>query len=145
MSMGARRRARGYALQVLYALDVNRDERALAALDRYTGWFDLEIEPRSMEFAALLVTRVVDHMDEIDSLVQSASRNWRLERMSRVDRNVLRLAAGELSYAPDVPVKVVINEAVELAKRYGAGESAAFVNGILDRIAQSVRLSLIHI
>lgn len=139
MSMGARRRARGYALQVLYALDVNRDERALAALDRYTGWFDLEIEPRSMEFAALLVTRVVDHMDEIDSLVQSASRNWRLERMSRVDRNVLRLAAGELSYAPDVPVKVVINEAVELAKRYGAGESAAFVNGILDRIAQSVR------
>ena len=141
MSMGARRRARGYALQVLYALDMNRDERALAALDRYTGWFDLEVEPRSMEFATQLVTRVVDHLDEIDSLVQGASRNWRLERMSRVDRNVLRLAAGELSYAPDVPVKVVINEAVELAKRFGAGESAAFVNGILDRIAQSVRRS----
>jgi transcription antitermination protein NusB len=139
MSMGARRRARGYALQVLYALDMNRDEHARMALDRYTNWFDLGLEPRSVAFATDLVTRVTDHLAEIDALVQGASRNWRLERMSRVDRNVLRLAAGELRFSTDVPVKVVINEAVELAKRFGAGESPAFVNGILDRIAQNVR------
>lgn len=139
MSMGARRRARAYALQVLYALDVNRDENARGALDRYTGWFDLDLEPRSVAFATELVTTVAEHLAEIDALVQTASRNWRLERMSRVDRNVLRLAAGELRYAPEVPVKVVINEAVELAKRFGASESPAFVNGILDRIAQSVQ------
>lgn len=139
MSMGARRRARGFALQVLYALDLNRDETARQALDRYSGWFDLDTEPRSLAFATALVDAVVEHLSEIDALIQGASRNWRLERMSRVDRNVLRLAVGELRYAQDVPVKVIINEAVELAKRFGATESPAFINGILDRIAQGIR------
>ncbi len=138
MSMGVRRRARGYALQVLYALDVNDTAKAQSAVDQYAGWFELNLEPRAVSFAAAAVARVVEHLSEIDETIQHASRNWRIERMARVDRNILRLATGELRHAEDIPVKVIINEAVELAKRFGSSESPAFVNGILDRIAQGV-------
>ena len=75
----------------------------------------------------------------IDAILQRASKNWRLERMARVDRNVLRLATWELRFAPEVPAKVVINEAIEVARRFGAAESPAFVNGLLDRIAQELK------
>lgn len=138
MNIGARRRARSYALQVLYALDLNHDEQAGTAASEYAGRFDLRIDPDAMEFANELVYRVVEHLGDIDRRIQTVSRNWRLERMSRVDRNVLRLAVGELCHAEEVPVKVAINEAVELAKRFGTSESPAFVNGILDRIAQEL-------
>jgi N utilization substance protein B len=138
MNIGARRRARSYALQVLYALDVNHDEQAGRAATEYAGRFDLRIDADALEFATELVYRVVEHLGDIDRRIQTVSRNWRLERMSRVDRNVLRLAVGELCHAEDVPVKVAINEAVELAKRFGTTESPAFVNGILDRIAQEL-------
>ena len=80
----------------------------------------------------------VERSQEIDDLIASASKNWRIDRMSRVDRNILRLGACELVAFRDVPVKVVINEAVELAKRFGTAESSAFVNGVLDRIAGAV-------
>ncbi|WP_428266389.1 transcription antitermination factor NusB [Haliangium sp.] len=137
--MGSRRRARGYALQVLYALDLNPGvEPAMAVVD-CAERFGIRLESGAAGFASELVERVAGHLDEIDHRIQEVSRNWRLDRMSRVDRNVLRLATGELMYAPAIPVKVVINEAVELAKRFGASESAAFVNGILDRIAQGLR------
>lgn len=138
MNIGARRRARSYALQVLYALDVNHDEQASRAATEYAGRFDLRIDTDAMEFATELVYRVIEHLGDIDRRIQTVSRNWRLERMSRVDRNVLRLAVGELLHADEVPVKVAINEAVELAKRFGTSESPAFVNGILDRIAQEL-------
>ena len=136
---GARRRARAYALQVLFAIDANRDFDARGAVDRYGPLFDLDIDPGSVEFAAQIVEEAVAHWDEIDDIIQSASRNWRIERMSQVDRNILRLASAELRRATDVPVNVIINEAVELAKEFGAEESASFVNGILDRIAHQVR------
>jgi N utilization substance protein B len=74
----------------------------------------------------------------LDTLIRQYSEHWRLERMAAVDRNLLRVALYELLYQPDIPTKVVINEAVELAKRYGTDESGAFVNGILDRIRQTV-------
>lgn len=138
MNIAARRRARSYALQVLYALDVNHDEQAGTAATEYAGRFELHLEDDAKEFASELVYHVVENMREIDRRIQTVSRNWRLERMSRVDRNVLRLAVGELRYGEDVPVKVAINEAVELAKRFGTSESPAFVNGILDRIAQEL-------
>jgi N utilization substance protein B len=73
------------------------------------------------------------HLAEIDELLGRVSRNWRLERMARVDRNLLRLAIFELKFSADVPAKVAINEAIEIAKRYGTAESPAFVNGVLDR------------
>lgn len=138
MNVGTRRRARSYALQVLYALDVNHDEDAGWATGKYAGWFDLRVEGEALEFSDDLIQRVVGHLAEIDRRIQAVSRNWRLERMSRVDRNVLRLAVGELCYDDEVPVKVAINEAVELAKRFGTSESPAFVNGILDRVAQEL-------
>jgi transcription antitermination protein NusB len=139
MAAGARRRARWYALQVLYALDLNPGEDAEQALREYFQKFEIEVEERALEFARDLVMATVAHRPALDRIIQEVSRNWRLERMSRVDRNILRLATCELEHARDVPVKVVINEAVELAKRYGTSESPAFVNGILDRIAHSVR------
>ena len=86
-------------------------------------------------FARDLVAAATEKSAEIDELIVSASKNWRIDRMSRVDRNILRLGACELLAFRDVPVKVVINEAVELAKRFGTAESSAFVNGVLDRIA----------
>jgi N utilization substance protein B len=137
---GIRRRARGYALQVLYGLDLNDAPSIDEALGRFWGTFEAgETEPAAVDFAEALVRSTRTDLAGIDEVIQQASRNWRLERMSRVDRNILRLATCELRSMPDVPIKVVINEAVELAKRFGAAESSAFVNGILDRIAQSAR------
>ena len=139
MAAGVRRKGRAYALQVLYALDLNEAATAGPAVADYAGLFELEVDPPSLDFAGQLVTTVRERLGEIDDVIQSASRNWRLERMSRVDRNILRLAAAELRHFPDVPVKVAINEAVELAKRFGTSDSPAFVNGILDRIAHQLR------
>ena len=90
------------------------------------------------DFTTALVQGMREHQTEIDALIGKASRNWRLERMARVDRNLLRLAVYELKYCEDVPAKVAINEAIEIAKRYGTAESPAFVNGILDRCLEEV-------
>jgi transcription antitermination protein NusB len=139
MAAGIRSRGRAYALQVLYALDLNEGADSSDAVSRYRELFDLELEPAAMEFSGALVARTRERLGEIDDAVQSASRNWRIDRMSRVDRNILRLATCELREFREVPVKVVINEAVELAKRFGTTDSPAFVNGILDRIAQHER------
>jgi N utilization substance protein B len=140
MSVGVRSRARAYALQVLYALDLNEAGGAPAqAVRRYAELFELELDPAMIEFASALVERTRDRLHEVDDAIQSASRNWRLERMSRVDRNILRLATCELRQSLEVPVKVILNEAVELAKRFGTADSPAFVNGILDRIAHQLR------
>jgi N utilization substance protein B len=137
---GARRRARGYALQVLYSLDGADPPDVERMLGHYWDAFEhTEEDAAAVEFAEELVRGTVAARDALDEIIQRASRNWRLERMSRVDRNILRLAAHELISAGEVPVRVVINEAIELAKRFGADDSPAFVNGILDRIAQSAR------
>lgn len=139
MGAGVRRMGRWFALQVLYALDLNPDQDAVEVVNGYRAGFELDVDERSVSFAHQLVVGALERRAEIDDVIQTASRNWRIERMSRVDRNILRLAASELMGSPEVPTKVVINEAVELAKRFGAAEAPAFVNGILDRIAQGVR------
>jgi N utilization substance protein B len=84
------------------------------------------------------VRGVTSHREEIDSLLAGLSRNWRLERMAVVERNIIRIALYELRYAPSVPIAVVLNEAIELAKRYGTAEGVAFVNGLLDRAANEI-------
>ena len=133
---GIRRTGRAYALQLLYARD---GDTATNVTDvTWANEFDLEIDPQAQAFARDLVAAASPRTKEIDDLIASASKNWRIERMSRVDRNILRLGACELLQFKDVPVKVVINEAVELAKRFGTAESSAFVNGVLDRIAGAV-------
>ena len=149
---GARRRARGYALQILYGMDLNEVTAGAARADAepnqgavesairgfWASFQEEENDQGAIDFASGLARDAVIRGAEVDEIVQTASKNWRLERMSRVDRNILRLATAEMTSGSDVPVRVVINEAVELAKRFGAEESPAFVNGILDRIAQSV-------
>ena len=154
--MGMRRRAREAALQVLYQLDVQPDLAAQAALARFytnfTGDSDAaasavaagdpdpasgppaSVPPEVRAYLEKLVVGVVEHQADIDPRITRASRNWRLERMARVDRNLLRLAVYEMTFCDDVPDKVAINEAIEIAKRFGASETPAFVNGILDRV-----------
>lgn len=142
MIAGGRRKARAYALQVLYARDLEGGTDVASALAGYGSSFELDIDDAARTFAGELVTCTVDNLARLDEIIAGASKNWRLERMSRVDRNILRLATCELAHFPQTPVKVAINEAVELAKRFGAAESAAFVNGILDRIAVAVGRSV---
>lgn len=138
MSAGIRRTGRAYALQLLYARDGDASTDLANAASAWASEFELEIEPAAQEFATKIVGAATERAKEIDDLIATSSKNWRLERMSRVDRNILRLGATELVAFKDVPVKVVINEAVELAKRFGTAESSAFVNGVLDRIATAV-------
>jgi N utilization substance protein B len=101
-------------------------------------WQHLGVAAERDEFADQLVLGCARARDEIDAKIRSVSRHWRLERMSRVDRNIIRLAAYELMQVPEIPRRVTLNEAVELAKRFGNEESPAFVNGVLDRIADEV-------
>jgi N utilization substance protein B len=135
---GSRRSGRAYALQLLYARDNDAAADLSDAVGAWASEFELEIESEAQDFAKDLVGKATANATKIDELIATSSKNWRLERMSRVDRNILRLGATELLASPDVPVKVVINEAVELAKRFGTAESSAFVNGVLDRIAAAV-------
>ena len=135
---GVRRTGRAYALQILYARDGDPATDVMDAATKWASEFELEVEPAAQTFARELVTAATNHAPEIDDLITTSSKNWRIDRMSRVDRNILRLGACELLAFKDVPVKVVINEAVELAKRFGTAESSAFVNGVLDRIATAV-------
>jgi len=138
MSTGVRRSGRAYALQLLYARDGDPATDVANAAGQWAADLELDIEPAAQAFAKELVAAAAARGKEIDDLIASASKNWRIDRMSRVDRNILRLGACELLAFADVPVKVVINEAVELAKRFGTAESSAFVNGVLDRIAGAV-------
>ena len=136
--MSSRRSGRAYALQLLYARDGDPATDVTGAAVSWADLFELEVDAQAQGFARELVAAATTNTARIDELIVGASKNWRIERMSRVDRNILRLGACELLAFRDVPVKVVINEAVELAKRFGTAESSAFVNGVLDRIAGAV-------
>ncbi|MBZ4659033.1 MAG: nusB [Desulfacinum sp.] len=131
--MGIRRQARELALQVLYQMDFNRMTPE-KAFDLVCRCFEAPREPRA--FAKLLVEGVCLHRDAIDERLADASENWRVERMSPVDRNILRIALYEMFHRDDIPPRVSINEAIELAKRFGTEDSRAFVNGVLDRLYQ---------
>ena len=97
-----------------------------------------DADPEGKPYADTIVRGVADNLDGIDKKVTAASQNWRLERMSRVDRNLLRLGTWELMFRTDVPRAVILDEAVELAKSFGTDESSGFVNGVLDRIAENL-------
>ena len=129
---GKRTKARERALQALYQIDVSASEID-EALARF--WRSFEPAERDVqELAEQLVRGVHRERRSIDERIEGASTNWRVDRMARVDRNALRLAVFELLHG-DAPVKVIINEAIELGKKYGSESSGAFVNGVLDRIA----------
>ncbi len=133
----SRRDARARALQALFQVDFSE----IDPLDALVIAFKSEESrpaPDVMLFAEALVSGVVERRAEIDALIEKQSHHWRVERMARVDRNVLRLAVFEL-LTGEVPQKVIFNEAIELAKQYGSEESGAFVNGILDKLAARIR------
>jgi N utilization substance protein B len=135
--LGGRRRSRELALQVLYQLDMTGEQDWRTAFDLFCGSFEAP-EPLK-DFAMRLVEGVRANMERIDVLMREHSENWRLERMSRVDRNILRMAVFELLYCEDIPPRVTLNEAVDLGKRYGTEESGAFINGVLDNIYKATR------
>ncbi len=143
--MASRRRAREYALQALFEADLTGCTVASALNDLWGGLMDGEgiegqraPESEEMEFAQRLCGGVEQGRAELDRLIEEASTNWRLVRMPVVDRNILRIAAFELSECTDIPATVSINESVELAKTFGSGDSRAFVNGIVDRMARQL-------
>lgn len=132
-----RTRARELALQFLYTLEL-RGPDALDELESFVDHHtrrspDAKGKPEVHEYAIRLVEGVERRRDELNTWIERIAANWRLERMAHVDRNVLRLAVFELLYVPEVPFKVVINEGIDLAKRFSTSQSGAFVNGILDR------------
>lgn len=130
----SRRKAREFSLQMLYMLDIVKENDFRSCLETYWNRFRQSKENRT--FANQLTLGVIEHLKEIDQAIGSCSHNWKLSRMSYVDRNILRLAAFELLYCPDIPPKVSINEAIEISKRYGDKDSGAFINGILDQVFQ---------
>jgi transcription antitermination protein NusB len=137
----SRHQARRIALQTLYRFD----DEALLALDAPAFAQELvrhfehfQVEPGVREFAAQLVSGTLISREKLDALILKTAQNWRLERMPVIDRNLLRLATYELTATRDIPVAVVINEAVELAKEYGTQDTPAFVNGILDALSETL-------
>lgn len=133
--MGDRRKGRELALQALYQRDLSGNqspEWPVAFLRHFDAGDDVNA------FALALVEGVLERGAAIDALITEVSEHWRFERLSKIDLNVLRVATYELLATPDVPVSVVLNEAIEIARRFGTQESALFVNGVLDAIADRV-------
>jgi transcription antitermination protein NusB len=145
--MASRRRAREYGMQALYQSDLRGISTSDALNYLWSGALEGDeagdgVRPpvsEEVEFAQRLVEGVDQHHADLDARIETCSTNWRVARMPIVDRNILRIAVYELVHCDDIPLNVSINEAVELAKRFGAAESRAFVNGILDRICRTIR------
>ena len=129
--MGRRRKAREYALQVLFQIDLTA-AAARTALDQF--WSDHQAEPDERSFAEKLVNGVLEQRRDLDRWIVGSADNWRIERMAVVDRNVLRVAVHEMLNEEQTPPPVIIDEAVAVAKRFGSGDSGGFINGVLDAI-----------
>ena len=135
--MGKRRKGREVALQFLYQLDLHGADDPTPYEDEF--WERHPVDPATRIFAESLVRGSKQHQSKTDQLITQYAEHWDLERMAVVDRNILRLAVYELLWQPDVPPKVAINEAIELAKKFGTAESSRFINGLLDRILKEHR------
>ena len=132
--MTRRSRGREVALQVLYQVEQNpgiSPDEILRFIERR-----LLKDRKLCEFTEALTAGVKEHQTALDAMISKVAENWRLDRMAAIDRNILRLGAYEMLHCPEVPAKVAINEALELAKRYSTAQSSRFVNGILDRVLQ---------
>ena len=129
--MGTRRRARELAMQALFYMDTQQNGSP-QALERFCENFALPQKVRP--FFMQLVNGVLAAQDQIDAIIERYSENWKVRRMACVDRNVMRVAVFEMLFCPDIPPKVSINEAIDVAKKFGTEESGAFINGIVDRI-----------
>lgn len=148
--MRKRTRSREFALQILYQLDMGQADVTDVLEDFWKDRSDLELsnkekeviesdkkDPEIRQYAEKLVRGTLEKLDSLDKTIERFAEHWAINRMAYVDRNILRLSTYEMLYFEDIPVKVAINEAVELAKRYGEPDSSKFVNGILDKIAKT--------
>ncbi len=132
--MGIRRNARESALQILFQLEF--DDRDLDLIfSQY--WQDKTGDPEILRHCNNLVAGIVAHLNQIDGFIQSVSDNWRISRMVLVDRNILRIAAYELFWGEKLDAGIVINEAIEIAKKFSGDQSAKFINGILDALQRN--------
>ena len=129
-----RRKGRELAVQALYQIEMTGDP-SVAAVDSFLQHF--EGNAKAKEFARRLVSGTISQRAEIDRLIDLATVNWKLERLAKVDFLILRMATYELVFCADIPASVSLNEAVEIAKRFGSEDSASFINGVLDHIAKS--------
>lgn len=131
-----RRKAREYALQILFRLDFT--EKGIDSKDLEEFWSDKEAPDDVRKFAEDLVRGTLNRLDDIDTMIEKVTENWILKRMAAVDRNILRFAAYELLYRKDIPPAVTINEAIEIAKKFSSTESAPFINGVLDKLSKGI-------
>ena len=133
--MGSRRKAREKALQILFQLDFGGSDIDAICRDY---WSKNRSGEKVREFADELVRGTYANLERIDKHMSATLEHWSMERLASVDRAILRCAIFELLYMPEIPPKVTINEAVEIAKKYGAGDSSKFINGVLDKIREEV-------
>jgi N utilization substance protein B len=131
--MGTRRKSRELALQVLFQGEL-AGQNGLLDFEEFCAHF--QVNKKAIPYAKKLLDGVQEKADMLNQLISKYAENWRLERMSLIDRNILRLAVYEVHYQDDVPISVAINEAVEIAKRYSTDDSGPFINGILDAMAK---------
>jgi N utilization substance protein B len=135
--MGKRRKARELALQFLYQLDQTGARDPEPFEDEF--WRRHPVDDEARTFAGSLVRGAMAQRGKIDAVIGESTEHWDLQRMAVVDRNILRMAVYELLYEPAVPGKVAINEAIEIAKKFGTAESSRFINGVLDRVHRELR------
>ena len=132
--------ARESALKILYAIDITKEDPDECINNYWLSQDKINVEVKN--FADDIVSGVCNNMARIDSVVSKSATNWELDRMAVIDRNILRLGAYELMFMEDIPPKVAINEAIDIAKRYGDKDSGKFVNGVLDKInKEKIKLS----
>lgn len=136
--MGARRKARELALQMLFQHDIsgNRPEQIIDTFEELQ-----KSKPNTRDFAMKIFRGTVDHVSEIDEMIQNQAENWRLSRMAAVDRNIIRMSVYEFLHETDTPKLVIIDEAIEIAKKFGTQKSGQFINGILDGILKRYNLA----
>lgn len=136
--MKNRSRARGWALQALYAWEQRGAGAEMGMPVLQELFANLRVSPTNRPYAEILVRLVATNLAKIDRTVEESLTNWRLERLSVVDRAILRLGTAEMMYVDDVPPRMVIREMVQLAEKYGTGDSPRFVNGVLDAVMRRV-------
>lgn len=134
MAQSSRHRARELVLQALYALETSSESKEQIAENVIV---DADLPKEALEFGRFLFAKVIDGSEWADGEIVKLAHNWKLDRIALIDRTILRMAMIELKVMVDVPVKVVINEALELAKAYSTGESSRFINGVLDTFVKN--------
>ena len=140
--MGLRRTGREYALQFLFTIDFNKDKITNDAVDEKLSFFWENLNPdsnsQSREFAEKLIKTTIENNKKIDTFLKEVSEHWKIDRMSAVDRNILRIGISEFLFFDDIDYDVTINESIEIAKKFGTEKSPSFINGVLDKVKKEL-------